>query len=140
RATADRARARAAAYRFRSVRRRAGPRLAASRRRRAQARRLRVPVVFDGGARRGTVDMVRRARAVARAGRAGRRAPGRRRWTLKDALGRQDDVTDSTISQQRMTAHGGPQRRGRGRLKLLALLLVLAVPVVASYYAYYVMR
>lgn len=49
-------------------------------------------------------------------------------------------MTDSTISQEHATAEGGEARRGRGRLKLFVLLLVLATPVIASYYAYYVVR
>jgi hypothetical protein len=51
-----------------------------------------------------------------------------------------DDVTDSTISQEPTGADDARRRHGRGRLKLLALLLVLATPVLASYYMYYVVR
>ncbi len=51
-----------------------------------------------------------------------------------------DDGTDSRTSQEPAAAESRPQRRSWGRLKLFALLLVLATPVIASYYTYYVLR
>jgi hypothetical protein len=55
-------------------------------------------------------------------------------------VGRDTQVTDSTISQQHAPAEGARKPFWRGRLKLLALLVVLATPIIASYYTYYVLR
>ncbi|MCO5100857.1 MAG: cytochrome C oxidase subunit I [Burkholderiaceae bacterium] len=58
-------------------------------------------------------------------------------------------MTDSTVSQHeaRQRRAGDeraplprPRKRAAGRLKLLALLLLLASPIAASYYTYYVLR
>lgn len=54
--------------------------------------------------------------------------------------GRTETVTETTIPRQAAAAETRGGRHGRGRLKLLALLLVLASPIAASYYAYYVVR
>jgi hypothetical protein len=69
--------------------------------------------------------------------------------------GRNRQVTDSTVSDERAQdrnagerrtgdrrgdAPRAGERRPRGRLKLLLLFLVLASPIAASYYTYYVLR
>ena len=56
--------------------------------------------------------------------------------TLRDG-----QVTESAVSHRKAPAERvGEGRRGRGRLKLLALFLLLASPIAASYYTYYVLR
>ncbi len=63
--------------------------------------------------------------------------------------GRGRQLTDSTVSQEGAAPpHDGEttpsprngEGRRRGRLKLLALLLLLSSPIAASYYTYYVLR
>ncbi|HEY0878766.1 MAG TPA: cytochrome C oxidase subunit I [Zeimonas sp.] len=44
------------------------------------------------------------------------------------------------MSRERARTEGAGERNPQGRLKLLALLLVLAAPILASYYTYYVVR
>lgn len=56
------------------------------------------------------------------------------------SAGRNGPLTDSTISRRAAPAEREPARRPSGRLKLLALLLLLASPIAASYYTYYVVR
>ncbi len=54
--------------------------------------------------------------------------------------GRDRQVTESTVSHKKAAGERVGEGRARGRLKLLALFLLLASPIAASYYTYYVLR
>lgn len=91
-----------------------------------------------GGGRRVTDSMVSQRGAIAQ-GEAAQREAGQRRGELNG--GELNGHGRHGHGHGRRT-HGQRPRGGRvrGRLKLLALLLVLAAPIAVSYYTYYVLR
>jgi len=62
--------------------------------------------------------------------------PAEKHTLLDEPLG----LTVHTLPQPQDALAADAQRTARGRLRMLAVLLVCAAPVVASYFAYYVIR